>query len=160
MAANQADPLRKAKEVEFTIQREAWGSYDLDGNVLLRARVVLIKLLRLPQEQGGEPVYAPSAFPLLDVSAPPKLRRYPPPPQGPGAIERAQRTEVQFRSTDEPWNEYIFEDPDPKLIKLKLVVTGVSRLEGLWDQFGMPVYHISHSTVVAPPVARNVNPGR
>ena len=161
MDAPQAPPLWKAREIEFTIGRELWGIYELENSVALRARTILPKLQRFKGEGATEPQYSAGTAVLLNVNAPPKVRRAPPSqPPTPDEIQRANRSEVQFKAVEEPWNEYTFEDPDPKMIKTKLVVSGVIMLEGLYDNFGAPMYHVSHATVVAPPVPRKVSLGR
>jgi hypothetical protein len=52
---------------------------------------------------------------------------------------------VGFQSHGEHWNEYLLDDG--ALLKMKLVVTEVVRLEGHYDAAGNPVY-IVHSTNV------------
>lgn len=66
--------------------------------------------------------------------------------QGPdGDVHDA--TEVGFRSSGEHWNEYLLDDGT--VARLKLVVTGVLRLEGVRDQRGQPVYIIESTNVMA-----------
>ena len=56
-------------------------------------------------------------------------------------------TEIGFRAAGEHWNEYLFDDGT--VARLKLVVTGVLRLDGMRDQKGQPVYIIESTNVVA-----------
>ena len=66
--------------------------------------------------------------------------------QGPdGAMHDA--TEVGFRSAGEHWNEYLLDDGT--VARLKLVVTGVLRIDGMRDQKGQPAYVIESTNVVA-----------
>ena len=161
MASPNTDLWKKAKDLEFTVQRESWGTYEVDDDVLVRTRAILLKLLKIPGEGGKPPTYVPNAAVLLATDAPFKQRRAPTsPPPGPEQVHAAEKTEAQFRSIDEPWNEYLYEDDGTQLLRVKLVVSGVSRVTGLYDGFGCPIYQVSHATVVAPPVPRKVNPGK
>ncbi len=161
MAAPQPPPVWKAREIEFTIDREVWGIYELDSNVELRARTVLLKLQRVRVEGNPEPQYAAATAVLMNINAPPKVRRQPPTqPPNSDQLQGAPKTEIAFRAVDEPWNQYSYEDPDPKVIRTKLVVSGVVKLEGLYDNFGAPMYQVNHATVVAPPSDRKVLVGR
>ena len=56
-------------------------------------------------------------------------------------------TEVGFRAAGEYWSEYLL--GDGTVARLKLVVTGVLRLDGMRDQKGQPVYIIESTNVVS-----------
>lgn len=162
MATPAPSGVRKFREVEFTPTREAWGTYELDDHIELLARTILYKLQRVNTDPSGPAEYAASCQVLLNVNSPPKHRKSPPPGVNPtpAQMEKAEKVEVDFRAVDEPWNEYAFRDPEPSVIKTKLVVTAVSKLEGLVDLFGEPMYQVAHNTVVAPPRPRKVDTGR
>lgn len=51
-----------------------------------------------------------------------------------------EATELLFRAAAESWNEYLVDDGS--LLRLKIVVTEVNRLEGEYDDEGQPVYAI------------------
>lgn len=55
--------------------------------------------------------------------------------------------EIGFRSEGEHWNQYLADDGT--VIRLKLVVTEVNRIEGEFDQMGNPVYAVASTNVVA-----------
>jgi hypothetical protein len=55
---------------------------------------------------------------------------------------------VGFRNTGgEHWNEYLLEDGS--VLKMKLVVTEVVRVEGQYDPQGNPAYMVNSTNVVA-----------
>ena len=54
---------------------------------------------------------------------------------------------VGFRASGEHWNEYLLDDGT--VLKLKLVVTDVVRVEGQYDQAGNPVYIVQSTNVLA-----------
>lgn len=74
-----------------------------------------------------------------------------------GAVERKKRvntpggpveaTELGFRSMGENWNEYLIDDGS--VIRLKLVVTEVVRVDGQFDPEGNPVYLVKSANVSA-----------
>jgi len=60
-------------------------------------------------------------------------------------LKDAKRIEVSFDQVSEDWNVYRLEDG--RRLKVKLVVTSISRMKGLFDKAGIPLYDIG-STVV------------
>ncbi len=56
-------------------------------------------------------------------------------------------TSVPVRSSQENWSEYILEDGT--VIRMKLVVTEVFRVEGIYDPDGNPVYHIKSGNIAS-----------
>jgi hypothetical protein len=51
-----------------------------------------------------------------------------------------QATEHLFRATGEFWNEYLVDDGS--VLRLKIVMTEVNRLDGEYDDEGQPVYAV------------------
>lgn len=56
-------------------------------------------------------------------------------------------TLVPVRSSQESWSEYLLEDE--AVVRLKVVVTEVYRIEGIYDTEGNPVYHIRSANVAS-----------
>ena len=54
-------------------------------------------------------------------------------------------TEVEFKTRGEDWNEYQL--MDGTVIKMKLVVSEIFRIEGMHDAEGNPVYYIKSTNV-------------
>lgn len=161
MAAPPADLWKKAKRLDFTIQQERWGQYEVDNDVVVRARMVLLSLFKVHGEKDQPASLAPTSAVLMAVDSPFKSRGTPSDPAAlPQKIQESEKVEVPFRTLDEPWNEYLFDDSGPKLLRMKLVVSGVSRVADLYDATGAPIYQISHATVVAPPLPRKAIPGK
>jgi hypothetical protein len=162
MATPPADLWKKCRDLDFTVQREVWGISEVEGaDVVVRSRPILQKLQKVPAEQGHPSAYLPSFSVVLAVDTPPKFRRAPTDPQPSSEqIAAAEKVECQFRALDEPWNEYAYDDGGPKLLKVKLVISGVSRIGDFYDVYGSPMYAINHTTVLAPPVPRKVPSGR
>lgn len=55
-------------------------------------------------------------------------------------------TEVGFRASGEHWNEYLLDDGS--VIRIKLVVTNVVRIDGMHDNNGDPVYTVNSTNVM------------
>lgn len=56
-------------------------------------------------------------------------------------------TEIGFRSSGEHWNEYLADDGT--VIKIKLVVTDVYRVDGRYDGDGNPLYLTKSTNIMA-----------
>jgi len=54
-------------------------------------------------------------------------------------------TEVDFQTRKEDWNEYQL--MDGSTIKMKLVVSAVFRIDGMFDNEGNPVYQIKSTNL-------------
>ena len=56
-------------------------------------------------------------------------------------------TEVGYRTSGEFWNEYLTDDGS--VVRVKLVVTDIVRVDGQYDPQGQPAYLVQSSSVVA-----------
>lgn len=63
--------------------------------------------------------------------------------------QEVDATEVDFQIRKEDWSEYQL--MDGTVIKMKLVISEIFRIEGQWDNEGNPVYRIKSTNV---PVVR------
>jgi len=59
-------------------------------------------------------------------------------------------TEIEFQTRKEDWNEYQL--MDGSAIKMKLVVSLIFRIDGMYDDVGNPVYQIKSTNL---PVVRS-----
>lgn len=66
--------------------------------------------------------------------------------QGPDG-QVADATEVGFRSHGEHWNDYLLDDGT--VIRLKPVVTMITRVEGVFDEKGQPAYIVESTNVMS-----------
>ena len=58
-----------------------------------------------------------------------------------------EATLVSIISSHEQWSEYILEDG--AVIRMKIVITEVYRVDGLYDNDGNPVYQMKSNNVVS-----------
>lgn len=55
-------------------------------------------------------------------------------------------TEIGFRPSGEHWNEYLLDDGT--VVRIKLVLTSVVRVDGMYDDNGEPVYLVNSQNVM------------
>ena len=56
-------------------------------------------------------------------------------------------TEIGYRTSGEFWNEYLMDDGS--VVRMKVVVTSIVRVDGQYDEQNNPMYLIQSSPVVA-----------
>ena len=61
--------------------------------------------------------------------------------------QEVDATEIEFQTRKEDWNEYQL--MDGTVIKMKLVVSEIFRIEGMYDAAGNPTYQIRSTNVPA-----------
>ena len=59
---------------------------------------------------------------------------------------QVEAEQVDFESKAEPWSTY--ELTDGTILKVRVILTGVLRIEGEYDQSGNPIYVVSSQNVV------------
>ena len=59
--------------------------------------------------------------------------------------QEVDATEVEFQTRKEDWNEYQL--MDGTVIKMKLVVSQIFRIEGVYDNEGNPAYQIKSTNL-------------
>jgi hypothetical protein len=66
----------------------------------------------------------------------------------------ADGTVVTFRSSGEHWNEYLVDDGS--VVRIKLVVTDVVRLDDHFDPQGNPVYLVQSTNIMSVDAPENL----
>jgi hypothetical protein len=76
-----------------------------------------------------------------------------------GKLQDATRVPV-VRTNQEAWSEYLLDDGT--IIRMKIVITDVLRIDGVYDGDGNPVYQIKSGNVASsiPPEQLRRLPGR
>src|SRR5947199_179917 len=64
----------------------------------------------------------------------------------PGTQSQVEAEQVDFEAKAEPWSSY--ELTDGTILKVRVILTGVLRIEGEYDQSGNPIYVVSSQNVV------------
>src|SRR5438128_12068857 len=61
---------------------------------------------------------------------------------------QVEAEQIDFEAKAEPWSTY--ELADGTTLKLRVILTGVLRIGGDYDQSGKPIYVVSSQTVIQP----------
>ena len=137
------------KFLDFEVEKEVWNRYELIEGAQLKARVILMKTLERkghadPKKNqfGIESKNIVSIVPMKSFQL---LRTGESKEFSQKDLREAKRIEVSFDQVSEDWNVYRLEDG--RRLKVKLVITNISRMKGLYDKAGIPLYDIG-STVV------------
>jgi hypothetical protein len=138
-------------EVEFEPEREAWNVYEVSDGTVLRVKSLLLKLFHSNQTEpwlAATELYSGRFQNVIAVKrANPRLRgpedaR----PLSPQQFQSQPRIIEEFTALNEEWSNYRLETGG--LLKVKLVVTVVERIEGAWDDLNDPLYAVSAVNVI------------
>lgn len=131
------------EDLDFEIVEEHWNEYELDeGNCQLRGRVIINKIISDPNNQD---LYAFEFAPVIfSVNAPLSIRgeRNNQPKQE--EYNTLPRYEVKIKRADEKYNRYRILKNDT-IIKVRLIVSEVTRLQNRFDENGIPFYIMNYS---------------
>lgn len=162
------------EEVDFDVEKEVWNTYELEdgnGRVTLKMRCILTKIIKPRILQNNLPIVGvppemQPAKPLrqeeLNMSfqnivvvsnCPAELMGTPTPPLPPNELQQANSVEIPFNPFNEDWNVYVLQ-PSGQKIKVKLVVSAISKIIGQFDQFGYPLYFVQSTNAIAPVVVK------
>jgi hypothetical protein len=137
------------EEMDFTIEKEGWNTYELTDGTTLRIRPIVVKIFKTKSLSPGKGEGLGIATQNVVVANARSDRKGPAStqPQQPDVIEKAPKTKVGYTEKDEVWNTYLL--PGNKRLKLRLIVTSVVRAEGLYDPFGNPIYAVTSDNITA-----------
>jgi len=68
--------------------------------------------------------------------------------------EEVDAVELSFQTSGEHWNEYLLDDGS--VVRLKLVLTSIARIEGMYDPNGAPVYVAQSTNVMSVSAPENL----
>src|SRR5689334_3392610 len=138
------------KNVRFEIEKEVWNKYELSDSALLRVRVIMVKMLRKPNEKDSTKMdYNGEATTLVDIEPLEEFNLYGEPSNRvylPQEIISSNSIDVNYKTITEDWNNYRLEDGTK--IKTKQVLVSVKRLLDKYDLHGIPVYNINSTTII------------
>ena len=133
------------EDLDFEILEEGWNTYELSDGVTIRARTILKKIFADPMNPNK---YGFDTLPtILSVSAPlanrgeknnaPDLEEY----------KTLPSYETKINQNNEPFNIYRIMK-NGQVVKLKLVVTKISRVVDRFDNYGLPIYLVNSGPMV------------
>jgi len=138
----------ESEEVEFTIEKEGWNVYELNDGTTLKIRSIAVKIFKTkavpPAKGGGFGIAGQNV--LVAKARPDKMGKPPSSPHTREEIDKAPKTKMSYTEREEVWNTYLL--PDNTRVKVKLVVTSITKTEGLYDQFGDPIYVVNSDNII------------
>lgn len=140
-------------ELDFEPLQEKWNLYELRDGTRIRGRIILLKILAprwLDRYIGSGVNLDLKTQNIFVVSAPAHLKGPPTKrPLTPDDIMSGELQSVEVVRSEENWNMYKIIHTG-EVFKVKLLVTDVYRLVGIFDMDGQPVYRIMNTPAFAP----------
>jgi hypothetical protein len=137
--------------LDFDIEKEQWNEYELSDGNRIKARVILTRLVQIfdkPQSEGE--TYRGETKKVFVTYGRPATNRQP--PSGPMTVEEIRklpRIPVNPNTSNERWNIYRI-IKNGRIVKVKLVVDEIYKIEGLFEPTGLPTYQITSSELIVP----------
>lgn len=137
-------------EMEFEVEREVWNKYELSDDAILKTRVILLKLIQLPNKGKSAELQIGAETQIINAVSPTKnYRLYGTPYEGlysPEVLQSAKKVEVNYTQLAEDWNVYRLSDG--RKLKTKLVVSGIKRCVDKYDKHGIPIYIVDSAGLI------------
>ena len=140
--------------LDFKVIKEIWNEYELKDNTKIRGRMFLTRISENknkprpattnPKDQFVD--YQFSFSKHFEVFAPKDQVRTPTKIPNVNEISQDKKIEVDPLTMSEPWNIYEVVK-NGTIIKAKLVVSEIFRVDGVYDQFGQPYYILKNGPV-------------
>lgn len=134
------------EEVPFEVKSEKWNTYDLGNGITLKAKIVLIKILKpsgVALEEVSELIYNAPVF--IAVYAPPDKKGTPETKKITlELISKSITEDLDPIPIEENINEYTLEDKG--LLRLRLMLNRVAMTD-IFSDDGAPVVAVSHQVV-------------
>jgi hypothetical protein len=126
--------------VDLKILHEGYSEYSLEDGTIIRARAVLLKVIKENNNlKLNERTFAVSFSPKsMKGSASPSIL---PPDE---IVKSIKKQNMEFESLGENWNEY--ELSTGETIKMKALLVGAS-LTSTYDENGDPIYAVQIQTI-------------
>lgn len=137
-----------AEILEFEPLEEKWNVYELQNQTIIRGRILVTRFARDPNETDPNKI-AISSQNVFVVDAPVEQRGQPTGPLTNEEIRNPQGTPIDILTNNEKWGKYRILSTGV-VLKVKMVVDDAIRLDGKFDNDGMPQY-VLHSTAMVLP---------
>jgi hypothetical protein len=140
---------RLVRELEFKVVKEDWFVYKLADDSILKVKPVLVRVFETDQVgPDGKKIHLFMGQNVVAVRSPDKLKGVPTLPLPPPAEAlKMDKEEVEVTETlhDPGWNVYELENGER--VKMKIVITHVYRVKGLYTETGDPYYVVQSAAV-------------
>lgn len=139
---------RDFENLAFEAIEEHWNEYDLTNHIIVRGRVIVTRFGKDPNNPDPNAI-AISCQNVFVVDAPVEQRGAPTGNLTPEEVRNQQGSPINILTSNEQWNKYRILSTGI-VLKVKLVVDDVVRIENKYDNDGMPQF-IFHSTPLVLP---------
>ena len=133
------------EDLDFTIVEENWNEYELQNGDRIKARIILHKLVRDPNNPNNYAVR--SSAPMYSVIAPIANRGEKNNEPIPSDYNTLQRYEIRISNSNERWNLYRILRTG-QTIRLRLTVTAIYRATDRFDRDGLPFYLVTAGPMI------------
>ncbi len=133
------------EEMDFSVEEENWNEYELGDGSRIKARIVLKKILRDPNN--------PKNFsfdlipPFYGVYTPQTKRGEKNNQPKPQEYNTLDNYEIKINSSNEKWNVYRILKTGQQL-RIRLTVTRMRRIKDRFDKDGLPFYMVDSGPMV------------
>jgi len=142
------------EDLEFETLEEHWNEYELTNQIKAKGKFVALRILR--DKRNPDPnAIGMSGQNLFVVNAPVE-QRGPPSPLTPEEVQRTDYPRVSVLSNNEKWNKYQIVKSGV-VLKVKLILNEVYRVQGRYDTDGMPCYLFNSTQMILPDKHANTN---
>lgn len=142
------------EDLEFETLEENWNEYELPNQTKARGKFVAMRIIK--DRRNPDPnVLGISGQNLFVVTAPVE-QRGPPNPLTPEEIQRTDYPRINPITANEKWNRYRI-NKTGAILKVKLVLNEVYRVQGKYDNDGMPSYIFNSTQLIIPDKHSNPN---
>jgi hypothetical protein len=133
------------EDMDFEIVEEDWNTYELSDGVIVRARTILKKILIDPINPNK---YGFDTVPIiLTVVAPLANRGEKNNVPTAEEYKTLPNYEIKINKSHEPFNSYRILK-NGQVMKLKLVMTKISRVSDRFDGNGLPIYLVNSGPMI------------
>ena len=136
--------------LDFEIVEESWNEYELaDGN-RIKGRIIITRVFQIfdKNKQNQETSYLAEKQKFFVTFAPSSNRHTPNMPKELD-LEKAAKVPVKVISNNEKWSIYRIAK-NGEILKAKLIVDEVHKIDGIYDNYGLPLYQINSAELVMP----------
>ena len=142
------------EEMDFVVEEENWNEYELDDDSKIKARIILKKIIRDP---NNTKIYNFDINPaIFAVHAPQTKRGEKNKEPTPDQYNTLESYELRINRSAEKWNVYRILKTG-QTMRVRLTVSRIRRIKDKFDKDGLPFYLIdSGPMIIMDPLKKNM----
>lgn len=134
-------------DLDFEIINEGWNEYELAGHTKVRGRAIVTRFVHDPN--NPDPKFISMSSQNVFVITSPIEQRGPPSPLTAQEIKKPKGGAIEVTSSNEKWSKYRIKKTG-LILKVKLVLHEAYRIDGRFDNDGMPAYVFTSGPLLIP----------